>query len=469
MRNWIFTLTLAFCGYGWMQTFNATAQQEAFTGPGRYRIENVASGKSLDVKQEDKRTVQQWATHGAAHQQWDVEDAGNGDFTIRSVETGKFLDFAENRTRDGVNLIVADKRNSEYQLWKIKAAGNGQYTIVSKTGKALDVPATARMQDGTKLQVQGEHGLENQRFRFYRLGELPTATNNGGGGVRPRDREIIARPTPTPTPALERYTGPGRYAVQSVHSNKYLDLKLEDQQTLQQWSASGARNQQWEIEDAGGGYVYIRSGENGKALEVASNRPTDGTAVFVRNNRTNTDTQKWRIVEQANGEFIIASRTGRVLDLADFNQNDGAKLYVWKETRATNQRFRFARVTQGETYTGGRMRGPQPTPTPVPTPAPYTPGKLVWRGRVDMEILLDFRGGAVTERHVAGQSFNNGRILSSTGTMPARELTVRVRNIKVRGSVEIVEQPSAANNWTAVIRVRDSEKNAADYEFELSW
>jgi hypothetical protein len=465
MRNWIFTLTLALCSYGLLRAPNAVAQQAGFTGPARYRIENVASGKSLDVKQEDKRTVQQWTTHGAAHQQWDVEDAGNGYYWLRSAADGKVLDFAENRTRDGVSLIVAEKRNSDYQLWKINDAGNGQYTIVSKVGKALDIPATARMQDGTRLQVQGEHGLENQRFRFYRLGASPTTS----GGLRPRDREIVMRPTPTPTPTLERYTGPGRYSVQSVHSNKYLDLKLEDKETLQQWSPSNARNQQWEIEDAGGGYVYIRSGENGKALEVASNRPTDGTAVFVRNNRSNIDTQKWRIVDVANGEYMILSHTGRTLDLADFNQNDGAKLYIWKETRATNQRFRFARVTQGETYVGGRTRGPQPTPTPVPVPAPYTPGKLVWRGRVDMEILLDFRGAAVTERHVAGQSFNNGRILSSTGMLPARELTVRVRNIKVRGSVEIVEQPTAANNWTAVIRVRDPEKKAADYEFELSW
>ncbi len=465
MRNWIFILTLALGSFGLLREPGAKAQQAAFTGPARYRIENVASGKSLDVRQEDKRTVQQWATHGAAHQQWDVEDAGNGYFWLRSAESGKVLDFAENRARDGVNLIVADKRDSDYQLWKINDAGNGQYTIVSKTGKAVDVPATARMQDGTKLQVMGEHGLENQRFRFYRLGDLPVA----GGGIRPRDHDILARPTPTPTPSLERYSGPGRYALQVVHSNKYLDLKMEDKETLQQWTGSNARNQQWDIEDAGGGYVYIRSGEHGKALEVASNRPTDGTPVFVRNNRSNSDTQKWRIVDVGNGEFMLVSRTGRALDLAEFNQNDGAKLYVWKETRATNQRFRFARVTQGETYVGGRTRGPQPTPTPAPPPAPYTPGKLVWRGRVDIEILLDVRGAVVTERSAAGQAFNNGRILSSTGALPARELTVRVRNIKVRGSVEVVEQPSAANNWTAVIRVRDPQKDAADYEFELSW
>ncbi len=463
MRNWIFILTLALGSFGLLRAPSAVAQQAAFTGPARYRIENVASAKALDVRQEDKRTVQQWASTGAAQQQWDVEDAGNGYYTLRSVDNGKVLDFAESRARDGVNLIVTDQRESDYQLWKLNDTGNNQYTIVSKTGKALDVPATARMQDGTKLQVMGEHGLENQRFRFFRLGDLP----NTVGGIRPRDREIIGRPTPTPTPSLERYSGPGRYAVQVVHSNKYLDLKMEDKETLQQWAGSNARNQQWDIEDAGGGYVYIRSGENGKALEVASKNPTDGTAVFVRNNRSNTDTQKWRIVDQGNNEFTIMSRTGRTLDLAEFNQNDGAKLYVWKETRATNQRFRFARLTQGETYSGGRTRGPQPTPTP--TPMPYTPGKLVWRGRVDIEILLNVRGGVVTERGVAGQAFNNGRILSTSGAMPLGNLTMRVRNIKVRGSVEVVEQPSAANNWTAVIRVRDPEKDAADYEFELSW
>ena len=53
--------------------------------------------------------------------------------------------------------------------------------------------------------------------------------------------------------------------------------------------------------------------------------------------------------------------------------------------------------------------------------------------------------------------------------MPAREMDVRINNIKVRGTVELVEKPSPTNNYTAIVRIRDPQRDAADYEFELIW
>jgi hypothetical protein len=124
---------------GWLLSApHAFAQTEGFTGPGRYRIDSVASGKSLDVKAEDKPTVQQWAGSGAPNQQWDIEDARDGYFYLRSVETNKVLDFAENRVRDGIALIVADQRDSDNQKWKIADTGNNQFTLVSKSGKVAN-------------------------------------------------------------------------------------------------------------------------------------------------------------------------------------------------------------------------------------------------------------------------------------------------------------------------------------------
>jgi hypothetical protein len=246
---------------------------------------------------------------------------------------------------------------------------------------------------------------------------------------------------------------------------------------VHQWSTHLQRNQQWDIEDAGGGWVYLRSAENGKALEVMDRRSNDGTAVKAMPMR-NADEQKWRINDLGNGEYGIVSRLGRAIDLHAFSMDDGVAIQVWQDNRNANQRFRFTRMEM-TLSSSGRIRGggnpPVAQPAPPPQPAQpveeeYTPGSVIWRGRVNREILLDLRQGQFTERTVIGQSFNNGRILKSSGRMPLRTMQVRMRNIKkVKGTVEIAEQPTVANNFTAVIRIRNNEKDSADYEFEVSW
>ena len=41
------------------------AQRDGFVGPGRYEIEIAATGKVLDLRREDMRTVQQWELKGS--------------------------------------------------------------------------------------------------------------------------------------------------------------------------------------------------------------------------------------------------------------------------------------------------------------------------------------------------------------------------------------------------------------------
>jgi hypothetical protein len=434
------------------------AQQDGFSGPGRYRVEIVATGYALDLKLEDKKTVQQWAGNsGARNQQWDVEDAGDGYFYLKSAENGLTLDFAERRVRDGLGVIVAQRSGSDNQKWKIADNGKGEFTIISKSGKSLELPAGKRDQ-GVRLQVWGPHGLENQRFKFTRLGDLEVK-------VRPRDGSPVANAGATNT----GFVGKGRYRIQIVASGGYLDLRLEDRETLQQWTEGGGRNQWWDVEDAGGGYVYLRSAENGRVLEAAGAR--DGSAIYARD-FTGRDNQKWRIVDLGNGQALILSGLRKALDLPNGAPDSGTKLQVWSEHRRDNQRFRFHRVEQqADTYTGGRTRGgrePEPARASPNPPEPYSPGRMRWRGRVDIEVLLEVRRDSVTEKNVTGRSFNNGRYTFSA-PMPARELELRIENKKVRGSVEVVEKPSPSNNYTALIRVRDPQKDAADYEFELSW
>jgi hypothetical protein len=429
------------------------AQQEGFSGPGRYRIEIVATGKALDLKLEDKKTVQQWGSSGSRNQQWDFEDAGEGYFYIRSVENDLTLDFADNRVRDGVGVITAARTGSDHQKWKIADNGKGEFTIISKSGKSLQSPP-GKHDHGEKMQGWSPHGLENQRFKFLRIGDLEAR-------VRPRESspEVSVKNT--------GYVGQGRYRIQILASGSYLDLRMEDRETLQQWT-EGGRNQLWDIEDAGGGFVFVRSAENGRVLEAAGSR--DGSQVFARD-FTGRDSQRWRIVDLGSGQSMIVSRSGKALDLPNGSPDNGTKMQMWSEHRRDNQRFRLDRVEQQvETYTGARTRGREALPSrdPAYQQEPYSPGKVRWRGRVDIEVLLEVRGAAVTEKLVAGRSFNNGRYTFSS-PMPARELDLKIENRKVRGTVEVVEKPSPSNNYTAIIRVRDPQGDAADYEFELIW
>lgn len=138
------------------------------------------------------------------------------------------------------------------------------------------------------------------------------------------------------------FLGKGRYRIQSVASGYFLALR-DDKQTLQQWSGSGALNQQWDVADAGGGYFHLRSAETGKVLEVMNTR--DGSGVHAKEQKiTGRDQQKWRIVDLGNGQSLIVARSGKVLDVADNSRREGTRLQIWGEHRGDNQRFRFDRV-----------------------------------------------------------------------------------------------------------------------------
>lgn len=432
--------------------------QQKFTGQGRYRVEIVATSKALDLRVEDKKTVQQWAVGGARNQQWDVVDAGGGFYFITSVENGKVLDV-DGRVRDGAPLITAPRGTGDNQLWKIADNGRGEFTIISKAGKSLESPAGKR-DDGVKLQVGEPHGLENQRFRLIRIGDVEAK-------VRPREGSTGAV---AGAPAVHSFTGKGRYQIQNVASNHFLDLRRSDNTTLQQWSGSGGLNQQWDFEDAGAGYFYIRSVEAGRVLEVTGSQ--DGSAVAAKAQQTGRDNQKFRIVDAGNGQSIIVAKNGKVLDLPNSARNEGQSLQIWGEHRKENQRFVFKPVDTAVILSGGRTREIRGAAIPprgsAPLEQPYSPGKMTWRGRVDTEVLLEIRGNTVTEKLVAGKSFNNGQF-NFSATMPARDLNLKIEKKKVRGTVEVIQSPSAANGYTVILRIQDPQRDAADYEFELVW
>ncbi len=91
-----------------------------------------------------------------------------------------------------------------------------------------------------------------------------------------------------------------------------------------------------------------------------------------------------------------------------------------------------------------------------------------WSGRVDREVTLVMRGGSLQPRADRRESLagSASRVLS---TLPREEGLVSVRVERGRGAVDIVEQPTAANDFTTVIRIRDEAPGAFDYRIAATW
>jgi len=91
-----------------------------------------------------------------------------------------------------------------------------------------------------------------------------------------------------------------------------------------------------------------------------------------------------------------------------------------------------------------------------------------WTGRVDREVQLVMRQGSLQPRADRREQFA-GSVSRVLGALPREDALVSVRTERGRGAVDILEQPTSANNYTAVIRIRDEAAGAADYRVSVSW
>ena len=97
-----------------------------------------------------------------------------------------------------------------------------------------------------------------------------------------------------------------------------------------------------------------------------------------------------------------------------------------------------------------------------------TSGRLRWRGTVDGETQLLVRRSDVEPRTLSGLPAS-ATTFNFTSPLPRRVVDVRLEKKKGRGDIEIVQQPSRNNDFTAVVEIRDKKGGADDYEFELIW
>ncbi len=86
-----------------------------------------------------------------------------------------------------------------------------------------------------------------------------------------------------------------------------------------------------------------------------------------------------------------------------------------------------------------------------------------WNGRVDREIQLTMRGRQVSTNLIGNTEPGRGRVRLMSALPYNTNAQVTVRVMEGRGYVDVIQQPSAANGYTTVVRVQDPSAGASNY------
>ncbi|KAH8983301.1 hypothetical protein EDB92DRAFT_1891385 [Lactarius akahatsu] len=81
----------------------------------RYKITNQLTELAVDLNGGNNKSIIGWTPHGGENQQWIIDEQVNGQWTIRSVSSQKYLGI-EKAPDNGTHLVVLDKP----QFWDIE-------------------------------------------------------------------------------------------------------------------------------------------------------------------------------------------------------------------------------------------------------------------------------------------------------------------------------------------------------------
>jgi hypothetical protein len=95
-------------------------------------------------------------------------------------------------------------------------------------------------------------------------------------------------------------------------------------------------------------------------------------------------------------------------------------------------------------------------------------GRMTWRGRVDDDVRIRIRGGSADVETIGGSAYYDAQP-NFSNSLPNRRVTVRLTEKRGRGEIFIEQQPTRENDFTAIVRIRDSKGGASEYAFTLEW
>jgi hypothetical protein len=81
---------------------------------------------------------------------------------------------------------------------------------------------------------------------------------------------------------------------------------------------------------------------------------------------------------------------------------------------------------------------------------------------------VSFRGNQAYAQRLSGQEVYNEQA-SFGSAVPRRDVDIAINKLRGRGDVNVIQRPSANNNYTAVIEIDDKDGGADMYDIEIAW
>lgn len=91
-----------------------------------------------------------------------------------------------------------------------------------------------------------------------------------------------------------------------------------------------------------------------------------------------------------------------------------------------------------------------------------------WAGIVDKEIRIQLRGNRAWVQPIGAGDDRSSRGHMING-LPQQTGNLVVQRLEGRGDVDVIEQPSSRNGYTATLRIRDPRGGAARYRLVAYW
>ena len=97
---------------------------------------------------------------------WNFEDAGNGSYRIKNMNSGLYLDIESESTVDGAKAIQSSYAERDSQIWLLEETEEGYCHIVNKnSGKYLEVFSNST-EDGASV---GQWGITDYGCQEWML------------------------------------------------------------------------------------------------------------------------------------------------------------------------------------------------------------------------------------------------------------------------------------------------------------